>query len=99
MNDDVSRMKPLFIPLKTKWFEQFRDGIKDTEYRRYGPRWNDSTCRIGRGVVLSKGYGHHARLGGIIESVVVTNVPPAHVREIFETGFIICIKIKLWEHQ
>lgn len=48
--------KPLFIPLRTEWFEKFEDGSKDTEYRAYGPRWNERTCRIGREAVLSHGY-------------------------------------------
>jgi hypothetical protein len=33
------------------------DGTKDTEYRLYGPRWNERTCSIGRPAVISKGYG------------------------------------------
>lgn len=48
--------KPLFIPLKTEWFRLFEAGTKDTEYRAYGPRWNENTCRIGRWATLSHGY-------------------------------------------
>lgn len=48
--------KALFIPLCTKWFRQFEAGTKDTEYRAYGPRWNERTCRVGREAVLSHGY-------------------------------------------
>ncbi len=48
--------KPLFIPLRTEWFKQFEDGVKDTEYRAYGPRWNERTCRIGREATISHGY-------------------------------------------
>lgn len=48
--------KPLFIPLRTEWFNQFKSGEKDTEYRAYGPRWNERTCRIGRDAVVSHGY-------------------------------------------
>jgi len=48
--------KPLFIPLRTEWFRRFEDGTKDTEYRAYGPRWNERTCRIGRRAVISHGY-------------------------------------------
>lgn len=59
-------MKPLFIPLKTEFFEAFANGSKDTEYRPYGPRWNERTCAIGRGVVLSHGYGKSRRLRGVI---------------------------------
>jgi hypothetical protein len=48
--------KPLFIPLRTEWFRQFEAGTKDTEYRAYGPRWNERTCRVGRKATVSHGY-------------------------------------------
>lgn len=51
MND-----KPLFIPLRTEWFRRFEDGSKRTEYRAYGPRWNERTCRVGRAATISHGY-------------------------------------------
>lgn len=60
-------MKPLFIPLKAKYFDAFAAGTKDTEYRLYGPRWNERTCPPGRPVVLSRGYGKAHRLNGRIE--------------------------------
>ena len=59
-------MKPLFIPLKSKYFDAFADGSKTDELRRYGPRWNEKTCPVGREVVLSKGYGKAHRLRGHI---------------------------------
>ena len=59
-------MKPLFIPLKTEYFEAFADGSKREELRLYGTRWNKETCKPGREVVISKGYGKHARLKGRI---------------------------------
>lgn len=58
--------KPLFIPLKAAHFEAFARGEKDTEYRSRGPRWNAETCRIGRRVILSRGYGRAQRLAGTI---------------------------------
>lgn len=57
-------MDHLFIPLKTKYFEQFKNGSKHWEYRQYGPRWNERTCRVGRRVTLSRGYGKRDRLRG-----------------------------------
>ena len=48
--------KPLFIPLRTQWFREFEAGTKDTEYRAYGPRWNENTCRVGRKATISHGY-------------------------------------------
>jgi hypothetical protein len=59
-------MKPLFIPLKTEFFEAFKAGTKPEEYRLYGPRWNERTCPPGRPVVLAKGYGH-PRLKGVVK--------------------------------
>ncbi len=58
--------KPLFIALKTEYFEAFEDGSKTDEMRLYGPRWNERTCRVGRPVTLSKGYGKKYRLSGVI---------------------------------
>ncbi len=60
--------KPLFIPLKSEHFEAFRNGSKRHELRKYGPRWNERTCEVGRYVDLSKGYGLKHRLGGRILS-------------------------------
>lgn len=61
-------MKPLFIPLRAKYFEQFESGEKTTEFRAYGARWNEKTCPAGRAVVLSYGYGKARRLHGVIVS-------------------------------
>ena len=55
-------MKPLFIPLKSKYYEEFKSGEKTEELRLYGDRWNEKTCFIGRKIVLSKGYGKQERL-------------------------------------
>ena len=57
----MSKEKPLFIPLKTEYYEAFFSGEKREELRAYGPRWNEKTCRIGRAVILSKGYGKQNR--------------------------------------
>lgn len=59
-------MKPLFIPLKTVYYKAFADGTKREELRLYGPRWNHGTCKVGREVVISKGYGKHNRMRGRI---------------------------------
>lgn len=61
-------MNPLFVPLKTEYWQQFRDGTKRDELRLYGPRWNERTCAIGREVTLSKGYGKHGRMTGRVRS-------------------------------
>lgn len=72
--------KPLFIPLRREYFEEFRDGSKDTEYRLHGARWNERTCRVGRPVVLSLGYGKRHRLTGTVSSFhQSTDLTPAFV--------------------
>jgi len=68
-------VKPLFIPLKTAYFEAFRSGLKTVEYRPYGSRWNERTCRLGRPVILSKGYGKAHRLYGHITDFRRSGVP------------------------
>ena len=62
----MTAQKPLFIPLKTAYFEAFAKGEKTTEYRPYGPRWNELTCPVGRKVTLSHGYGKARRLSGTV---------------------------------
>ena len=59
---------PLFIPLKSEFYDAFLNGLKRDELRRYGPRWNERTCSIGRPIVLSKGYGKKHRTPGVIWS-------------------------------
>lgn len=58
--------KPLFIPLKAEYYYEFVAGWKDTEYRVYGPHWNESTCWLGRPVTISKGYGKQERRTGVV---------------------------------
>lgn len=60
--------KPLFIPLRREWFEKIASGEKGTEYRAYGTRWNERSCRIGREVVVSCGYGKSRRLRKVVAS-------------------------------
>lgn len=70
-------MSPLFIPLKTEFYEGFLRGDKREEYRVHGPRWNEKTCRIGREVILSKGYGKQNRVRGVIVGFRVDTNPQA----------------------
>lgn len=92
-------MKPLFIPLKRKFYEAFVRGEKDTEYRRRGPRWNAKTCAIGRAVVLSCGYGTRHRVTGKIVGFHYDTTPsrmPGWL-ECYgpNSGDAACIKIEL----
>lgn len=61
-------MKPVFLPLISKYYEAFKDGSKRSEYRLYGDRWNERTCRVGRPVTISKGYGKRNRIYAFVES-------------------------------
>jgi hypothetical protein len=63
--------KPLFIPLTERFYRQFERGLKSVEFRPEGRGWNRKTCRIGRAVVLSLGYGKKERMTGKIVSYTV----------------------------
>ncbi len=56
------------MPLKAEYYEQFKLGKKRFEYRKYGKRFNENTCSVGRYVMLSKGYGKLNRIYGKIVS-------------------------------
>lgn len=58
--------RPLFIALRTEYFEQFKAGTKTIEYRRHERMWNARACRPGRRVVLSHGYSGRGRLDAVI---------------------------------
>jgi hypothetical protein len=98
-------MKPetaLFIALKREFFEAFKDGSKREEFRAYGPRWNERTCRVGRRVTLSLGYGKQHRLSGVIVGFRQDKAP-TYTRAWFDCfgstgeGMAACIGIKLDE--
>jgi len=88
--------KPLFIPLKTEYFEAFKAGTKTFEYRRYGPRWNERTCPVGRPVVLSKGYGKQHRLTGVVAEFRQRYMATNDWLDCYGTpGFAACIRVAL----
>jgi len=66
----------LFVPLKKEHFLAFEDGSKTTEYRPFGPRWNQNTVIPGRAVVLSLGYGKKNRLTARVASLTIQKEPP-----------------------
>lgn len=59
---EARQLNPLFVPLYMRYWRAFRDGNKTTEFRTYGPRWNERTCLVGRRVTLSAGYGKKHRI-------------------------------------
>lgn len=75
---------PLFVPLRKEWYLAFAGGQKNTEYRAYGPRWNEKTCRVGRRAVLAYGYGW-PRISTVIASFTILDRAdaPAAARDIF----------------
>ncbi len=75
----MENTKPLFIPLKRKYYEEFISGNKQVEYRKYGKGWNERTCLVGRSVVISLGYGKQRRSIGTIQSfnVIDSSTIPA----------------------
>lgn len=94
-------MKPLFIPLKGEFYDAFCDGSKDTEYRLYGPRWNEKTCPTGRQVVISRGYGISHRRTGLVIGFEASDEPTKTEawRKCYgaKNGKAACIRIKLDE--
>lgn len=89
-------MKPLFIPLKTEYFEAFKAGTKTVEYRKFGDRWNDRTCQPGRSVILSKGYGKGNRMTGTIVSFDMRFLDTKEWRDCYgAAGYAACIGITL----
>lgn len=86
----------LFVPLKTEYYEAFRDGSKTVEYRKYGPGWNERTCRVGRLVVLSKGYGKAHRMNGVITGFSKRRMSSRAWLDCYGTpGTAACIHIKV----
>lgn len=81
-------MKPLLIPLRSVYFEQFKEGTKTHELRKSGGKWNPKTCPIGRDVILSKGYGRKSRLRGWI--IGYADVPVSSLRQQEQHDFKAC---------
>lgn len=81
----MTTIKPLFIPLRMKYFLKFWMGQKKTEYRPYGKRWNEKTCYPGRAVTLSGGYGKRHRMQGKVVKAEIVE-PSADFIEIYGPG-------------
>lgn len=93
-NDDPNE-RPLFIPLIAKFYDAFADGSKSIEFRKHGPRWNATTCRVGRRVVLSRGYGKQNRLNGRVVFFETLWRKSADWIEVYKTaGDAACIHIE-----
>jgi hypothetical protein len=83
----MREIKPLFIPLKRKYYERFISGRKNHELRLEGKRWNSKTCFAGRKVVLSLGYGKYDRVEGVIrDTYTVENCGNIDFIELYGKG-------------
>lgn len=89
----INDQRPLFIPLRGVWFEAFERGEKFDEWRRFGPRWNEMICRVGRPVVLSRGYSGR-RLSALIATVSRRQAQDAGVVALFGEGTL-CLVLGL----
>ena len=90
--------RPLFVPLRTEYYQAFKAGTKRTEYRLYGPRWNEKQCAIGRPVLLSHGYGTRGRLTGKVAGFEVSEVSTPDWEAVYGPRgdrLIACIHIEL----
>jgi hypothetical protein len=81
---DAAPTKPIFVPLLSKHWVDFRDRRKSIEWRAWGARWNDLKIIPGRTIILSKGYTR-ARLHGVVINVqrVSRLLAPDAAREIY----------------
>lgn len=84
-------LRPLFIALRSEWFDAFRDGSKRIEWRVYGARWNSESCPPGRVVTLSRGYSGARIMASIAKCERVdASGAPAEARAIFPDATHFC---------
>lgn len=61
----------IFIPLKTEFFNSFKSGTKNAEYRKVSKLYNKDRVIVGKRVKLALGYTSEASkvLWGVVTSV------------------------------
>ena len=73
----------MLIVVRKVWFEELRGGAKRVEYRRYGRRFNERVCYIGRPVAFAYRYDRVSpRLTGVVTSFAT--VPVSEMPEMLE---------------
>lgn len=85
--------RPLFAPLLSEWFDAFAAGTQTEEWRRLGPRWNEGTCRVGRSIVLARGYGWPRLLACI--AAISIRTPDSKPRRALFGARTACIVLQL----
>lgn len=65
----------IFVPQKRVHFADTKSGVKRFEYRKLGKIWNEKSCRVGRRIIFSNGYGIQNRLTGRITSFRIEHNP------------------------
>ena len=93
-------LKPLFCPVKKEIFEEYLCGRKLTEYRLYGPRWNELTVISGRRIIISEGYNGRRIIGWIkdFNLTLLDNLPfmvehyPQYMNRL---KTVICIQLEI----
>lgn len=87
---------PLFLPLRSQYFLDFAAGRKDTEWRRWGARYNERTLTRGRLVTISKGYSGPRLVGVIVDYELRSSDQVDGALTIFQPGeTLVGIRIKL----
>jgi hypothetical protein len=66
-------MVPLRVPMRSVWLDVSAPDAKAEVWRRYGSRWNERVCAIGRAVLVPSRDTGAPPLAGII--VVVRAAP------------------------
>ncbi len=85
---------PLFVPLRGNWYDRFAAGLKTDEWRRYGSRWNETTCYVGRPVHLVRGYSGR-RLQATIARVTIRHPETEEQIEFFGNPETKCLVLGL----
>ena len=76
--------KPLFIPVRRIYFDQFAAGLKTYEIRCYGGRWTQERCTVGRAVIVSCGYRGPRLYGQVVGFAKIGRCQASEVaREIY----------------
>lgn len=92
MHDDacqamIEEILPFFLPLRGEWFEEFRQGRKPFEWRRYGGQYTEKALYPGRRITLANGYGW-PRLNGVVTSFEKLPACPHPAFEAIYPGWI-----------